>query len=110
MGQRETAPQAKDTCRNSPKSIFVLRNNDIGDLLAVTPLFEALRRRFPAARLTAGVGDWNRDVLANNPYVTDVLPVNAPWNNKFVAGQSAAYQIRYVAAFRRSPDASGAAV
>ncbi len=33
----------------SPRSIFVLRNNDLGDLLVVTPLFEALRRRIPEA-------------------------------------------------------------
>jgi len=85
-----------------PASIFVLRNNDIGDLLAITPLFDALRRRFPNARLTAGIGDWNRDILANNPYVTDVLPVNAPWNNKFVTPQSALNQLRYV---RHSPEA-----
>ena len=80
----------------SPASIFVLRNNDIGDLLIITPLFEALRRRFPSARLTAGIGDWNRDVLANNPYVTDVLPVNAPWNNKFTTPQSDLDQLRYI--------------
>jgi len=80
----------------TPKSIFVLRNNDIGDLLAITPLFEALRWRFPAARITAGVGDWNRDVLANNPHVTDVLPVNAPWNNKFIKSQRISDQIGYV--------------
>ena len=79
-----------------PQSIFVLRNNDIGDLLAITPLFEALRWRFPAARITAGVGDWNRDVLANNPHVTDVLPVNAPWNNKFIKSQRISDQIGYV--------------
>jgi len=80
----------------APRSIFVLRNNDIGDLLIITPLFEALRRRFPSARLTAGIGDWNRDVLANNPYVTDVLPVNAPWNNKFATPQSDLDQLRYI--------------
>ena len=79
-----------------PASIFVLRNNDIGDLLVITPLFDALHRRFPSARLTVGIGDWNREVLANNPYVTDVLPVNAPWNNKFVMAQSDLDQIRYV--------------
>jgi len=68
-----------------PNSIFILRNNDIGDLLVSTPLFEALRTRFPAARIVAGIGDWNRPILQNNPYVTEVLSVNAPWMNKYSA-------------------------
>ncbi|HET9210249.1 MAG TPA: glycosyltransferase family 9 protein [Thermoanaerobaculia bacterium] len=66
-----------------PGSIFVLRNNDIGDLLVVTPLFDALRRRFPDAQIAAGVGDWSRDVLRGNPHLSEVLPANAPWHNKY---------------------------
>lgn len=68
-----------------PRSIFVLRNNDLGDLLTVTPLFEALRRQFPEAWIAAGVGDWSRDVLLHNPWISEVLPVNAPWFNKYSA-------------------------
>lgn len=80
----------------NPDSIFVLRNNDIGDLLAITPLFEALRRRFPQARLAAGIGSWNRPVLENNPYLSGVLTVNAPWHNKYVASQSPLDALRYI--------------
>jgi heptosyltransferase-2 len=68
----------------SPHSIFVLRNNDIGDLLVITPLFEALKRTFPQAQVIAGIGSWNEPVLLNNPWVDQVLPVNAPWHNKQV--------------------------
>jgi len=71
-----------------PRSIFVLRNNDIGDLLAVTPLFEALRRRFPAARIAAGVGRWNLPCLQGNPYLSEILVTDAPWFNKFVRRQT----------------------
>jgi ADP-heptose:LPS heptosyltransferase len=66
-----------------PRSIFVLRNNDIGDLLAITPLFEALRRHFPETSVAAGVGSWNLPVLQHNPYVSEVLAINAPWFNKY---------------------------
>ncbi|MEI6349871.1 MAG: glycosyltransferase family 9 protein [Verrucomicrobiota bacterium] len=66
----------------NPQSVFVLRNNDIGDLLVVTPLFEALKKRFPEARIAAGVGEWNRPVLENNPHLHEILTVNAPWHNK----------------------------
>jgi len=65
-------------------SILVLRNNDLGDLLVVTPLFEALRRRFPAAEIVAAVGRWNVATLRNNPHLSGVMVVDAPWFNKFV--------------------------
>jgi ADP-heptose:LPS heptosyltransferase len=70
-----------------PRSIFVLRNNDIGDLIVVTPLFDALRRQFPKAEIVAGVGSWNIDLLNGNPHLSEVLPVNAPWLNR-VTGRS----------------------
>jgi len=66
-----------------PRSLFVLRNNDVGDLLVVTPLFEALRRRFPEAWIAAGIGAWNHPVLQRNPHLSEVLQVNAPWFNKY---------------------------
>jgi heptosyltransferase-2 len=79
----------------------VLRNNDVGDLLIVTPLFEALARRFPEARIAAGVGDWSRGVLFHNPWVSEVLPVNAPWFNKYAAD---AGPLGRRAWLRRSPE------
>lgn len=77
-------------------SIFVLRNNDIGDLLVITPLFEALRRRFPDAYIVAGVGEWNIEVLKLNPYISEVIPVNAPWNNNVISNQSIWNAINYI--------------
>ena len=84
-----------------PGSIFVLRNNDVGDLLVVTPLFDALRRRFPTARIAAGVGDWNLDVLRGNPHLSEVLPVNAPWFNKYQARTGPLGRLAWV---RSSPE------
>ncbi|HSF39045.1 MAG TPA: glycosyltransferase family 9 protein [Thermoanaerobaculia bacterium] len=75
----------EDRPPEEPGSIFVLRNNDVGDLLVVTPLFDALHRRFPRARLVAGVGSWNLDVLRENPHVSEVLAIDAPWFNKYAA-------------------------
>lgn len=79
------------------RSLFVLRNNDIGDLLVTTPLFEALRRRFPDARIVAGVGPWNVDILRNNPHVSEVWPVAAPWYNHMVQGWDIRQALRYIA-------------
>ena len=72
----------------SPREILVLRPNDLGDLLTTTPAFAALRRRFPSSRIIAAVGSWSSAVLLNNPNVDEVVELDAPWNNKFVADQS----------------------
>ena len=81
----------------TPQSIFILRNNDLGDLLVVTPLFEALKRRFPDADIVAGVGEWNVETLKLNPYISEILPINAPWHNKFIQSQSLLDALNYIA-------------
>ncbi|MDR3404565.1 MAG: glycosyltransferase family 9 protein [Chthoniobacter sp.] len=96
------APRAPE----KPRSIFVLRNNDIGDLLVITPLFEALRRRFPEAKIIAGIGSWNGDALRDNPYVDEILPLNAPWHNGQVEPQNLPAALRYIA---RSAEAAALA-
>lgn len=89
------APRMVEPPRN-PRSIFVLRNNNIGDLLVVTPLFEALKQTFPQAKIIAGVGSWNFDVLKNNPFVDEILPVNAPWHNQQTGRQGLIPVLRYI--------------
>ena len=89
------AVQASELPR-SPERVFVLRNNDIGDLLVVTPLFDALKRTFPDAAIITGIGSWNRDVLLGNPHVSQVLTVNAPWHNKFVQPQGVVTALKYI--------------
>ncbi len=79
-----------------PKSIFVLRNNDIGDLLVVTPLFQALRERFPNTRIVVGIGAWNKETLALNPYVSETITLTAPWHNQVVKQQSVLAALKYI--------------
>jgi len=95
------APRSADP-PPEPRSIFVLRNNDLGDVLVVTPLFEALRRRFPRARIVAGVGDWAAPILAGNPHVDETLPINAPWHNGQIRPQGVPAALRYLATSREA--------
>jgi ADP-heptose:LPS heptosyltransferase len=73
-----------DPRRHTPREILILRTGDYGDLLTTTPIFEALRRRFPNTRLIAGIGSWGRPVLENNPFVDEIVTLDAPWFNNFV--------------------------
>jgi heptosyltransferase-2 len=83
---------------NPPRSIFVLRNNDVGDVLVATPLLAALRNQFPDATIVAGVGHWSVDVLRHNPHLSEVAVVDAPWANKYVQGQSLRGRFAYLRA------------
>jgi ADP-heptose:LPS heptosyltransferase len=86
---------------DAPRSIFVLRNNDLGDLLVVTPLFAALRRGFPSTRIVAGVGPWSADLLRHNPNVDAVMPVSAPWHNRVTGTRDPRAALHYLF---RSPE------
>ncbi len=54
-------------------SFLVIRRDNIGDLVCTTPLFEALRRRFPAARIYALTNSYNLPVLRNNPFIDEAF-------------------------------------
>lgn len=64
------------------KNFFVLRNNDLGDVLVATPLLEGLKKAFPESKVSIGVGCWAMPLLENNPDVDEIIPCNAPWHNK----------------------------
>lgn len=55
-----------------PIKIILIRRDNIGDLVCTTPLFTALRARYPEARICALVNSYNVDVLTGNPYVDRV--------------------------------------
>lgn len=56
-----------------PRSILVIRRDNIGDLVLTTPLIHALRRRFPTAWLGVLGNSYNTPVLAGHPDVDAVF-------------------------------------
>ncbi|HNI74563.1 MAG TPA: hypothetical protein PLX65_13740, partial [Accumulibacter sp.] len=56
-----------------PRSILVIRRDNIGDLLCTTPLFHALRRHYPESRIVALVNSYNAPALQGNTDVDQVL-------------------------------------
>ena len=53
--------------------ILVVRRDNIGDLVCTTPLFTALRQRYPQAWLGALVNSYNAPVLERNPHLDQVI-------------------------------------
>lgn len=54
-------------------SFLVIRRDNIGDLVCTTPVFEALRQRFPAARIYALTNSYNLPVLRGNPFIDEAF-------------------------------------
>ncbi|MEA5418759.1 glycosyltransferase family 9 protein [Spirulina sp. CCNP1310] len=82
----------------NPQHIFILRNNDLGDLLIITPLFAALKQYNPTVNITVGVGNWASSILHENPHIDHILPINAPWFNKGIPApqQTLWHRLRYL--------------
>lgn len=59
----------KTNPKKDPQKILVLKTGAIGDVLMTTPFLRALRKRFPKAHITYYVGNWSKEVLANNPNI-----------------------------------------
>lgn len=53
--------------------LLIIRRDNIGDLVCVTPLLRTLREHFPSARICALVNSYNRPVLENNPDVDEIF-------------------------------------
>ena len=53
--------------------VLVVRRDNIGDLVCTTPLFTALRRKFPDAWIGALVNSYNAAVLERNPDLDEVV-------------------------------------
>lgn len=66
------------------RRILVLNRNHIGDCLLTTPMLRALKRRFPQATVVVSVPAQNRDLIATNPHVDEILtrPEIGSWASK----------------------------
>lgn len=56
--------------------ILVVKLGAIGDVLAATPAFKALRKKYPDAHISLLVGEWSKNVVENNPVFNELIVVN----------------------------------
>jgi len=74
LGVPETPPDAIDHA--AVRRILVVRQHDqLGDFLLSTPVFKALRARYPRARITAVTRSYTARVAEYNEYIDEVVPV-----------------------------------
>ncbi len=61
------------------KKILVIRLDHIGDVLITTPIYKALRQRYPEAQIDTMIGSWGKGVLEHNRDVNRRIIYDAPW-------------------------------
>lgn len=61
--------------RNEAKRILVIQTAKIGDLICSTPVFRAVKKRYPHAHLTAIVNPTVRGLLEYNPYINEIIEI-----------------------------------
>lgn len=59
--------------KETPVNILVIQTAKIGDLICSTPVFREVKKKFPAARLTAIISPVTEKLLLNNPYVDKII-------------------------------------
>jgi heptosyltransferase-3 len=55
------------------EKFLVVRTDRIGDVILSTPVFEAIKSKFPDSRLCVMVSSYAAEVVKNNPHVDDVI-------------------------------------
>jgi len=67
--------------------ILVTRTDRIGDLVLTTPLFKALREKFPRAWVASLVFLEHREIVDGNPYLDEVIPYDKKGSERSLWGQ-----------------------
>ncbi len=63
----------------TPRTFLIVEPWGIGDIVLATPAMQAIRARFPAARILLLSKEYGRDLLANSGLIDDVIAVSLPW-------------------------------
>ena len=54
-------------------NILIIRTDRIGDVVLTTPAIKALRKAYPASRISILVTPQTKDLVQGNPYLDEVL-------------------------------------
>jgi len=69
--------------KNKARRILVIQTAKIGDLICSTPVFRAVKKRYPHAHLTAMVNPAIRGLLEYNPYINEIIEIERTFYRGF---------------------------
>jgi len=61
------------------KKILVLKYDRIGDMVVATPVFREIKKSIPNVELVVLASNINRPIIANNPYIDDIVLYSNNW-------------------------------
>lgn len=95
--RRRNGPRSQKPCRDiqCAQRLLVIRDDEIGDLVLLTPFLRELRRNVPKAWITLVVKTGTRNLVELCPYVDEILA----YDNRAVGPAGSAKQFRYAFGF-----------
>lgn len=73
------SPPPPSSASSPPRSILVIEYWNLGDLAILVPFLRALRRRYPAARISLLVNAAFASLLDGQGLLDEFIPVQVPW-------------------------------
>ncbi|MDP2682716.1 MAG: glycosyltransferase family 9 protein [Deltaproteobacteria bacterium] len=77
------------------RRILVIQTAKIGDLICSTPVFRAIKKKYPDARLSVMVNPVTRELLEHNPYINEIIPLQKDFYKGFTG------KVRLAVLFRK---------
>ncbi|HBR16450.1 MAG: hypothetical protein A3G39_05225 [Deltaproteobacteria bacterium RIFCSPLOWO2_12_FULL_43_16] len=62
--------------KNKTERVLVIQTAKIGDLICSTPVFRAIKKKYPDAHLSALVNPLARGLLEYNPYINEIISLD----------------------------------
>jgi len=66
--------------------VLVIRTDRIGDLIVSTPVFKAIKDRYPDAHIAAMVSPYTADLLVHNPFVDEIIICDRKGGHRGIRG------------------------
>lgn len=91
-----------DLSRLNLRKILLVRTDNIGDVLLLTPSINSIKRKNPNARIDVLVRPLAKDVLKNNPDISNILISRASWFAKTFSLLDVYFLFKDILKIRRS--------
>jgi len=70
--------------KENKRKFLLIRNDNIGDLICTTPAIEALRKKYPVAKIDIVVNSYNYSAIYRNPFVDKIYCYTKPKHKKSI--------------------------
>jgi ADP-heptose:LPS heptosyltransferase len=73
----------KNASKFTPRSILIVKLDEIGDMATATHVFEHLKTRYPNSSITLLCKPFVKNLIANDPNVDEIIISESEWKKKY---------------------------